>query len=369
MRASVRTVLALVAVGAVGLAAASPGAAATKPKPTPLQIATGYMKAPTTINQKIPLKTKPPRGKKVIFMQSGLPQQKVLAQYMGEALTLAGWTWSEIAWTSSTAASVTQNLANALLQDPDYVIAPAADPRIIPDSLKQQYLAAGVPIISGQFCSPGYKWAPPVYSGFDMCEGKVPEALALANWIAADSKGAGKVLIANVQPFEVLQFWADQLATQLKKACSACESKIVPVTYAQFLSGQAPSVVVNALRANPGYRYVMFDYGTFSRGILPALDAAGLLGKVSIGGRVMDPGNYQALKDQQQDVWTATPIGTQGYAIADIVFRMATKSPGAILDAADRIQLVTNVNVNTIPNPYNVVPANSLAQFKKLWKL
>ena len=52
-----------------------------------------------------------------------------------------------------------------------------------------------------------------------------------------------------------------------------------------------------------------------------------------------------------------------------MLFRYATKSPGAILDAADKIQLVTNVNVNTIPNPYNVVPANALALYKKLWKL
>lgn len=367
MRRRTRVAVALVAAGALALTAG--GTALAKTAPTPLQVAQGYMKFPAKITQKIPLKVKPPRGIKVTFMQAGVPQQIQQFDVLTEAVKSLGWTANQIPFAGSDGASITSAFTTALAQGTDVIIAPGITTALVSDSLRQRLLAAKVPVIVAQAC-PSEPLKPPLFPGALMCgAGEAPGAKALANWLAADSGGKGHVLLEYMPQFPLYAAFHDLLISELKKACPGCTVDTQEVTLAQYSSNQLSSILVNRLRKDPSITYLFYDNGSWTRGILPALDAAGLLGKIKIGGRSIDPTSQAALKANQMVAWTALPQGTMLLGSLDSALRVLTKSSGITLNAVVPTQLITNVNVNTIPDPYLYAPANSLAQYKKLWKV
>lgn len=366
MRKAVRT---LVAAGAAAtLAITVGGSALAANNPPPVKIAAGYMKAPVKINQKVPLKTKPPTGIKLVYMQQGIPSQVTVGKYLAQAAAAVGWTYSEVTWNSASPASVSAGLQTAAQQGAQVIVAPGILQSSVSQTVKNQLAAAKIPVILGQFCSNEPVVAPFV-AGYALCANEAPLARSLAAWVAADSGGKGKVLFSDTQGVPLLVPFKQRFAAELANLCPACTVSYQPVTIAQAGAGQIPSVMVSAVRRDPSIQYMFFDVGQFSRGILPALDAAGLLSTIKVGGRGATSAELQALRDKQEVVWTAQGFGVAGYAALDAALRVVTKSSGITGNAVMPMQLVTTVNVGSVPDPYEVVPADALTQYKKLWRV
>jgi ribose transport system substrate-binding protein len=368
MRRTSRVAVALLTAGA--LAVGVTGTAVAAKKPTPLQVASGYMKFPTKITQKLPLKTKAPSGLKIACLTNGASAINTVCQGVSEAAAATGNTsFNVVAANISIAAQIETAMNSALQQGATAIIAPTVEPNTFSAAMRQRFIDGNIPVVVGQTCVT-YPIEPPFYAGALMCENEAAVGKSLAAWTAADSNSSNAhVLWENVSGFPVQLITLAEFKKALAAWCSSCTVDVLQITIAQYAGNQVPSMVVNRLRANPSLQYVFFDNGLFFKGLPAALDAAGLLGKVKVGGKSMDPIGQQALKDGQAAVWTAQAEGTKGDAYIDSLFRVLTKSPGTNLNFIQPLQLVTTVNVRSLPDPYIYAPTDSLAQFKKLWKV
>ncbi len=365
-----RTVLRAVLAGgaAIALTASLVGPASAANNPSPAQVAAGYMKEPTRINQKVPLRVKPPRGIKLAYMQQGIPTQVMVGKYLAQAATTVGWSVFEVPWNTSDPAKINSGLQNAVQQGAQIIVAPGILPSMVSATVKNQLADAKIPVILGQICSTDPIPAPFI-AGFGLCANEAPLARSLAAWVAADSKGSGRVLFSDTQGVPLLVPFKQRFAAELRSMCPGCSVTYQPITIAQFVGGQIPGIMVSALRRDPSVDYMFFDTGQLSKGILPALDSAGLLSKVKVGGRSASAAELQGLRDKQMVVWTMQSFGVYGFAALDAALRVVTKSSGITGNAVLPVQLLTTVNVDSAPDPYEVVPANALAMYKKLWRV
>lgn len=359
---------AVAGIAVAALAASLTGPATAANNPTPAQIAAGYMKLPTKITQKVPLKAKPPKGVKVAYMLQGIPTQIAVAKYVKEAAEAVGWNYLEVPWVTTDPARVNSSLQTAMQQGAQIIIAPGVSTSLVSETVRNQLAEARIPVILGQACETSALKAPFV-AGFAWCANEAPLAKSLAAWVTTDSKGSGKVLLESIPSLSLLDMFQKLFRAELAKQCPGCSVTVQQITFPQFIGGQVPGIMVSALRRDPSLEYLFFDSGQLSTGILPALDAAGLLSKVKVGGRSADAPSQQALRDKQEVVWTIQSFATTGYAAMDAALRIITKSSGINGNHALPVQLLTTVNINSVPNPYEPVPVAAFAQYKKLWRV
>ncbi len=361
----------IVAAAAVSISLVSvAGVAGAAPAPDPVKqaliAAQAKMTAPTKIYQTIPLKTPAPKGKSVIFLNNGNASTVLIAAGVQEAAQALGWSYESIAYNSANPATLQQAMMNALQKNPAGVALAGEDPGKWGDAVTAAYAAAKVPIIAGSTCPVNQVGS--IFAGGSTCANNGPIGKALADWFIADSGGKGSILLQNMPIYNVYIVWRDAFLAEVKAKCPGCTVKVQETTLGQFAAGQIPSALVSTLRANPEITYLFFDNSAWSRGILPALDAAGLLSKVKVGGQAIDDNTLANLKNKQNVVWSANSFKVYGYADMDSLLRVLTKSTGITKNSAIPFQLVTTVNAGSVELPY-VAPETALAQYKKLWKV
>lgn len=371
MNSTKRLVVAVAAVGvSVTAFAGVAGAAPTATKPDPVQqaliAAQAKMLPPTKILQTIPLKSKPPTGKLVIYMNPGNAPAQLIAGGIQQAADALGWTFESITYNPASPATLQAGMMNALQKNPVGVLTIAEDPSKWGTAVTAAYAAAKVPIIANSECPVSI--GGPVFAGASSCVNFVAPGKILADWFIADSKGQGKVIFQSMAMYPTLVVLRDAFLAEIKAKCPGCTAQVVETTLGQLSSGQIPSILVNALRANPSVNYLFFDNAAWATGIMPALDAAGLLSRIKVGGNAIDTIALSNLKNGQGVAWTATPFPQYGYAGIDSLLRVLTKSSGISKNAVIPFQLVTSVNAASVTLPY-IQPANSLEQYKKLWKV
>ena len=365
-----RAALAITVVGLTFIASVSGAGAAPKPVDPVAQslaIAQSYMPSPTKINQTIPLRVAPPIGKTVIFANSNNANGVLIAQGMQQAATAIGWTYDQVIYDPANPASLQAALLTALQKKPAAVVTSGANTASISTSVIQQFALAQIPIVMGAVCP--ITAIPPIFAGGNQCASEIPQGRALANWFIADSKGTGKVLLQSMPVYPVLVTFKNEFMAEVKLRCPGCTVEVLETTPAQLSSNQIPSVLVNKLRSDSSIGYLFFDNGAWAKGIVPALNAAGLGGgRIKVGGRALDAEALGALKSGQEYAWTAIPYVPLGMAYLDSVLRIVTKSTGITKNAVSPTQLVTSVNAGPITMPY-MAPANALELYKKLWRV
>lgn len=346
------------------------GVADAAPKPDPVAQALAAVQAkmvpPKTITQKIPLRVKPRTGLTVIMLNPGISSSNQQALATEAAAKRVGWNFEQILFSTANLATLQSGLLNALAKKPAAVIVAGSSQEQVQQGIVDQYLAAKIPIIISSQCP--FTQKAPFFGGASLCKNTVPQGITLADWFIADSKGKGHALFQSMPSYQVLTIYREAFLNEVKAKCPACTVDVIETTLAQFASNQIPSAVVNKVRSDPSIKYVFFDSGVWANGILPAMDAAGLLGKVAIGGRGMEAAQLAALQGQQMEVWEAIPYTVWGYANFDSVLRVVTKSSGINNNDIQPFQVVTNLNASTVTIPF-IAPADALNQYAKLWRV
>lgn len=352
----------------VGAAAAVPLPLAPNPDPVAqaLIAASAKMVPPTKINQTIPLKSKPPSGRLLIFMNPGNAPAQLMAAGMRDAASALGWSFESVTYNPASPATLQAGMMTALQKQPVGVLTIAEDPSKWGAAVTAAYANARVPIVAGSQCP--LTAGGPVFPGANGCASFVGPGKALADWFIADSKGKGSVIWQSMSIYTTYVVLRDSFLAEIKAKCPGCTAQVVETTLGQLSAGQIPSLMVNALRANPNVNYLFFDNAAWSNGIMSALDAAGLLGRIKVGGNAIDVTALSNLKNGQGVVWTASAYPIIGYAAVDSLLRVITRSSGVTKNAVVPFQLVTSVNAGNVTLPY-VEPANALAQYKRLWRI
>lgn len=373
-RSRMGAVVAAIAAATLGLAACGGGGGATTDTGSgdagnvdiagAQSVADQYTKPITEITQKKALSQPAPSNKKIVFANSGLPATQLIQGGVKEAAEALGWGFETVTYENANPATLQSALRTALSKKPDAVIIAGNAPATYGAATLQAFKDAKVPLVVGSVCP--LEVAEPLVAGMAGCEVEEAAGKALANWFIADSKGKGKALFVNVKAIPSLAAFVKAFSTEVDAKCESCDVEVLEATLPQVAENQIVPTAVNKLRSDPSFNYLLFDNAQFSKGITPALKAAGIGDKVTVGGRSADEGAIGALKAGAKGAWTAMPYNVLGYGNVDATVR-------ALLGETDAepvippVQLLTAKNAADVQVPFRV-PADALDQYTKLWK-
>lgn len=356
----------LVAVIIAGLTAGGAGVAWSASTPTPAQVVASAEIAPTKILQTVPLKTKPPQGKTIVYIDPPFPNTELIGKELAVTANAVGWHYDTIAWDGLTAASADSALTTALLKKPTAVVIQDWEIANIPASIKSAYKKAGVPIILSS-ADPFTRTStfiadvagPSIYTKF---------GTLMADWFVTNSGGTGNALIPNLPAYVIYAPLVSAFETQVNNICQACSVKVIDVSAADLGAGKYNSDIVNALLADKSLNYVFALSSDFIIGIQSALATAGL-SDVKIAGVVQDSDSIAALQAGTESAWVTYDADYTAFAFMDVALRWYEKmSPSTwTVDTYLPVQILTPSNVGDITT-WNE-PGNALQQFEKLWKV
>jgi ribose transport system substrate-binding protein len=342
--------------------ASSAGATGTADLAAAQKVADQYTNALTEITQKEALGKPVPAGKTVIFANSGLPGTQLIGGGVKEAVEALGWRFDEVTYENANPATLQAALRTALSKKPDAVIIAGNAPSTYGAGTLAAFKAANVPLIAGSVCP--LEAVEPLVAGAAGCEVETAAGKVFASWFIADSKGAGQALFVNVKAIPSLAAFVNAFKDEVSANCSACKVDVQEATLAQIGDNSLVPSAVNKLRTNSSYNYLFFDNAQFSKGITPALKAAGLDGKIKVGGRSADEGAIAALNDKTQAAWTALAYNVVGYGNVDATLRKLVGAEAR--PVVPPFQLLTPENVQGVKTPYRY-PEDGLEQYKKIW--
>jgi len=324
-------------------------------------------KTPTAITQTLPLKSAPPKGKKVVYIViSGNPANAQSGAAIQQAAEAAGWTYKEIDYNSADLASLQAAFSEALQMGANYVELSGASVSSISTSTVAAYKKAGAQIIvSGTTPNEvnSVVNATPIGAAT-----RVHAAQILADWFVSNSDGKGKAVFSTLPMYPILDEVTTSFTADVKRMCPGCSVSLVKFSASDLASSSVIPTLVSTLRANPSDTYLLFDWAGYNQGIDAALKTAGLT-KVQVGGVGMEPWSAEGLESGAEKAWVAYGWGYTGYAQADATFRLATDSPGISGDTTMPTQLITKANVGDWGGQDYTKPDDAFEQFKKLWHL
>jgi ribose transport system substrate-binding protein len=320
-----------------------------------------YLKVPTKIGNFPPLKAKPPK-KTVVYLGTSEVSNVQVAKAVQQVAKIAGWNYSLVSYDAANPATFTAAMNTAVAKHANYVM--EAGTPLTPAILNQAKanhikfaLDAVYPVkVAGQVIdsSDGYTQ--------DFLMGKL-----VGDEFVIDSKGAGKAVVEHIPQFPILDAFTNGFQAAVKANCPGCKSVLANVTIPQLTSGQLNSVVVSAVKRNPGYNYLVSDDGPFFETIVPALKQSGL-NNIKVMGEAGDASNFQGIRTGDQLAWTGYSVAFPAYEMMDAAFRDAEGMKVPPADATQPTQMVTKANVAKISNNWNY-PPNALQQLEKLWHL
>jgi ribose transport system substrate-binding protein len=351
-----------------GGTSASSGASSTTTSSGSGQVAAAQAATQQSEQQptQIPLTTKlnstPPSGKTFVFLQCELAQCKTFAEGVAAGAKALGWTLKVLSFQNSNPATLTAAMDQALQYHP-VGVAFTGLPQAVWQSEVAKYKTANVPLI-------------PAYSGevnrdqtviADIGAASEPAyGKIIANWLIADSNGAGHALSFRADDFAPLKQFSDSFASTLKSGCDSCEVTDIRATIPQVESGQGTALIVSALQKDPSIKYVVACDAPFVDGLPAALKAVGLYGKVKIVGGGATSVEEKGLTTGDFTALTSLAQRYTGWLMVDAAARHIEGMEISPSDGGEPIQLLTKDNLQTPSDSYDY-PSNYPDEFKALW--
>jgi len=321
---------------------------------------------PTEIPQTAPLDTAPQKGGKVIFFENGSPVTAIIGDAVEEAAGTIGWSYGDVSYEPANPATLQSALRTALAQKPTAVVVTGVSPDLYGAEPIAAYKKAGVPIVASGVClTKEYEF--PIIQGPAGCDQEEAVGKLVADWVTADSEGKAKILHAHLPIFPSYVAMKGGFEDEVKATCPGCSLKTISLTAEQLAAGQVVPTVVSTLRSNPDIDYIVFDQAQNAAGLKSALDAAGIE-DIKWGGRQGDEEAIGALKNGEDNAWTASSYPVLGYAAIDTALRSLGGGQGADANLFIPIQLLTKDNAGDVQAPYNE-PRDALDQYKALWNV
>jgi ribose transport system substrate-binding protein len=321
-----------------------------------------FLNTPTSINIDTALTKKPPTGKTLIGLDSGLGSAKVLAQYWKQAAEDLGWKYVDLN-SGATPEQQQKAMESAIQQNPSGILTSGIPIATIKSQLQEAQQ-------KGIWVNTSASTDQPSGAMFDTSIAN-PDQLhewgkMVAAYVVANSGGKAVIQDFSLPVFPILEEFDKAFQAAIKVWCPNCKVTEHP-QQGTDIGTKTPGAVVSAVQSNPGTNWLIFDLGDLATGVDDALSSAGITG-MHIGGLTADTPNIQALKTKKEDVWTAYSLPIVAYRQVDSFARKFVGDP--ILKASLPTQLMTQENVNSLVNDSagNYVGVSDYRdQFKKLW--
>jgi ribose transport system substrate-binding protein len=324
-----------------------------------------YLATATKIDQTVPLKTAPPKGRTVVYLQCGFPQCVTQGAGFAAAAKAAGWNYKSLSYDSANPAQLVSDMQRALQYHP-VAVSFTGEPEAVWKSVLPAYQAAHTAIIPINI-GPTATVKPPVAAVlFDPKDNQI-YANALGNWFIADSGAKGHVLLIDVPGFPILHEFSTAFKHVVSQGCSACKVTTMTVSIPDVQNGSLNSLIVAALRKDPSINYVISSDGTFLDTLPASLSSAGLSGKVKLAGAQGDSVGEHYLSTGQMQAFTGLADNIEAWVAVDAAARYAEgmKLPDTG-DGGLPTQLILKSSNLPPANAYDY-PTNYPSQFKALW--
>ena len=230
-----------------------------------------YTGHPTAFPVTEPLSKPLPAGKKFAYLQCGAQACAVAAKSLGPAVHAIGGTLFIVnaGATSSTAQSA---VSTVLAMKPDVVLATGINPNLYGDGLKK-LSDAGAKVVTVSIATA----TKPFGIDFNYLGAATFQrnGRLLADWVVANKGAGAHVAFYGVPELTFSPVMQQAFEQELKKNCSSCTFRAVPVGIAT-LGTTAPRTIVTDLQAHSGTNTAVFSTGNLTAGLPAALKAAGL---------------------------------------------------------------------------------------------
>jgi ribose transport system substrate-binding protein len=324
-----------------------------------------YLSIPTKILTTQPLaKSAPKHGLFIAITDNLTPDDVVFANGASAASKAIGWSFKSISENASDPATLQADLVSALALHPTVVSIASAPESEWGANTIANYKKAGVLIVA---------WADvpcKSYSNVICSVGGAQSFKLMAQlvgaWFAVNSDGHGKAVLEEIPAFQILVTFHDTLVKTIAKYCPGCSIKTVSITLPELDNGDINPTMVTALKANPGYTYMLYDGGQFADGLPAALSAAHL-SNIKIAGGIVDAEGLAALRTGTEAAWIGNSITYYAYNALDVTLRWMEHMKLQTADTAVPEQVLTPTTVSKSGTVYNE-PANALKGFLALWK-
>ena len=329
------------------------------------QLAQAAEQTPTSITQTMPVTSKPPTGKSVIFVRNPEPATTEIVDAAQVAAQSLGWKFSVVNYDPTNPASLQAALLTALSKRPTYVMETGTPQDQFGASVISAYTKAGVKLIVGAavpFQQTGTVLGDPLSAEAYAQNGK-----DAADWFISDSDGQGHAVLASVSIYPVYAAFQQGFTGEVKRLCAKCSVDVLNITPAEATGQGILQAAISQIRSTPDIKYAFFDNAQYIDGATAALASAGLT-NIKIGGEGPDQVAIKRMQSGADEAWAAISYYYLGYALIDVGVRDITHSTGSELNSIQPRQLLTASNAASVQGEFNQ-PANALSQFQKLWKV
>jgi ribose transport system substrate-binding protein len=197
-------------------------------------------------------------------------------------------------------------------------------------------------------------------------EGGKSGALA-AEYITAQSDGKANVGLINLPAFRTIDVLSNGFSDQLKKSCESCTYEQEDLPNTVFTTGDGPARIVTFLRANPKIDWLFLSNDSLAVGLPAALKAAGLDGKVKIGGAIGSTTNLEMIKAGQQAFTVPTPLVDIVWQQVDAMARAIVGEPvEASMKETPRFLFTKDTTPDDVSSFPAIVPSVK-EDYLKLW--
>lgn len=285
-------------------------------------VETAAMKPVTTLD--MPTKPfTPPTGKTVLIMPCGSSGQGCVneSEFAKKVALSLGWT-VKVADGKLDPTTWNQVVKQAADSGIDGIIAISADPNLYTEAMAV-VKAKGIPFVLTQ--------QPPTdkdvegisaYVATDAVQG----GKDVADWIKADSKGKGNVLILDQPGFAAVQARAAAIQKTLESNCPGCKVKKVDISVPTMGTSLTP-LVSSTLAKNPGIDYVWNSDDCCISFVQQGIQVAGKSSSVKLLSMTGYPDQMAQLKTGEVTAELATATPYSAYLAVDTLGRLMAKEP------------------------------------------
>lgn len=352
--AALATGLALVVVSSAGASTSGVAKATAAIKP--------YTKAPTTLPIATALKSRPPKGKTVVYIQCAFPQCQDVAQGVQAAAHAIGWTYKHLTFDETNPSTLVTAMNQALLYKPT-VVSFNAIPESLWSSVLPAYKRAKVQIVPIE-TGPTHVAGPVISAIGD--DGAV-QGTVLANWAISSSKGKAHILLVNVPAFALFNGFISSFGKTVKSECPSCAVTALNATPAEQGANAITPAVVAAIQRDPSINYVVATDGVMIPALPNALKAASI-NHVTIGSGLATSENEQDIIAGTEQAGMAGNFQYLGWQVVDNEARFLEGMRIGADGGGMPEELFLKSNLKKASESADI-PANFGHLFKKLWRI
>jgi ribose transport system substrate-binding protein len=316
---------------------------------------------PTSIGITTPVKGGAPKGKKIVYLQCGVPDCALIGNAMQAATSQVGWSLSRVT-TGTAPETIAAAWQEALRQHPDGIVMTGGYPVAYYRSEIAQANNEKIPVVALAQSDQGAPFNLVIGSG--QVQGTIAGQIA-AQWIGSKIT-SGSVLAVNIPGIGAVQSEISAFKSALPKYCPQCSVEVLSVPPSS-VGTSAATLIANYLQGHREIKYMYLSSSDLSIGLQAAMASVGLQPVPTVGA-VEDATTLDELQNHQGGLeaiiyWVDIEAAYRAVDGLARYFRGQSLAPDT--DATLKQWLVTASNI-TGERPLPAVK-DYIQQFDSLW--